>query len=184
MDMLNAPQQANESQQDFERQQNAAQRQANTSGMPHQALFKVETATSYHTGDDEAEELPEMRMPCRRVTIKEEECKESVPEEPVTLQCNSTNSDEESDADIDTAAGPEFTCTINGKKFHLHMDAPVDNVLFNLGLDALVGPDVVHKSLTPLAASRWNALHCAKLKPILAKAPVLKIQIPGSRVIK
>ncbi|KAG6871262.1 hypothetical protein C0992_011385, partial [Termitomyces sp. T32_za158] len=84
MDMLNAPQQANESQQDFERRQNAARRQANTSGMPHRALSEVETATSYHAGDEEAEEPPEMRTPRRRVTIKEEERKESVPDEPVT----------------------------------------------------------------------------------------------------
>ncbi|KAG6876702.1 hypothetical protein C0992_012089, partial [Termitomyces sp. T32_za158] len=85
MDMLNAPQQANESQQDFERRQNAAQRQANTSGMPHWALSEVETATSYHAGDDEAEEPPEMRTPHRRVTIKEEEREESIHDEPVTL---------------------------------------------------------------------------------------------------
>ncbi|KAG6896907.1 hypothetical protein C0992_005308 [Termitomyces sp. T32_za158] len=86
MDMLNAPQQANKSQQDFERQQNAARRQANTSGMPHWALSEVEMATSYHAGDDEVEELPEMRMPCRRITIKEEEHEESVHDEPVTPQ--------------------------------------------------------------------------------------------------
>ncbi|KAG6894694.1 hypothetical protein C0992_005097, partial [Termitomyces sp. T32_za158] len=84
MDMLNVPQQANESQQDFERQQNAARQQANTSGMPHWALSEVETATLYHAGDDEVEELPEMRTPHRHVTIKEEECNESVHNEPVT----------------------------------------------------------------------------------------------------
>ncbi|KAG6871574.1 hypothetical protein C0992_010690, partial [Termitomyces sp. T32_za158] len=84
MDMLNAPQQANESQQDFERRQNAARRQANTSGMPRRAWSEVETATSYHAGDEEAEEPPEMRTPRRRVTIKEEEREESVPDEPVT----------------------------------------------------------------------------------------------------
>ncbi|KAG6882319.1 hypothetical protein C0992_012108, partial [Termitomyces sp. T32_za158] len=84
MDMLNASQQANKSQQDFERWQNAARWQANTSGMPHWALSEVETATSYHAGDDEAEEPPEMRTPHRRVTIKEEECKESIPDKPVT----------------------------------------------------------------------------------------------------
>ncbi|KAG6895063.1 hypothetical protein C0992_003286 [Termitomyces sp. T32_za158] len=82
MDMLNAPQQANESQQDYERRQNAAWQQANISGMPHRALSEVEIATSYHAGDDEAEELPEMRTPRRRVIIKEEEHEESVPEEP------------------------------------------------------------------------------------------------------
>ncbi|KAG6882673.1 hypothetical protein C0992_011014, partial [Termitomyces sp. T32_za158] len=82
--MLNAPQQANKSQQDFERRQNAARRQANTSGMPHQTLLEVETATLYHAGDDEAEEPPEMRTPHRCVMIKEEECEESIPDEPVT----------------------------------------------------------------------------------------------------
>ncbi|KAG6882519.1 hypothetical protein C0992_011419, partial [Termitomyces sp. T32_za158] len=86
MDMLNAPQQANESQQDFERRQNAARRQANTSGMPHRVLSEVETATSYHAGDEEAEEPPEVRMPHRRVTIKEEEREESVPDKPVMPQ--------------------------------------------------------------------------------------------------
>ncbi|KAG6892446.1 hypothetical protein C0992_000478, partial [Termitomyces sp. T32_za158] len=84
MDMLNAPQQANESQQDFERRQNAARQQANMSGMPYRALSEVETATSYHVGDEEVEEMPERRMPRRCVTIKEEERKESVPDNPVT----------------------------------------------------------------------------------------------------
>ncbi|KAG6871573.1 hypothetical protein C0992_010713, partial [Termitomyces sp. T32_za158] len=82
MDMLNAPQWANESQQDFERWQNAAQRQANTSGMPHQALSEVEMATSYHAEDEEVEEMPERRTPHRRVTIKEEEREESMPDNP------------------------------------------------------------------------------------------------------
>ncbi|KAG6874833.1 hypothetical protein C0992_006389 [Termitomyces sp. T32_za158] len=63
MDMLNAPQHANESQQDFERRQNAARRQANTGEMPHRALSEVETAMSYHAGEEEAEEPPEMRTP-------------------------------------------------------------------------------------------------------------------------
>ncbi|KAG6852053.1 hypothetical protein C0995_007771, partial [Termitomyces sp. Mi166 len=46
MDMLNALQQANESQQDFERCQNAVRQQATTSGVPLRALSEVETATS------------------------------------------------------------------------------------------------------------------------------------------
>ncbi|KAG6873571.1 hypothetical protein C0993_001280, partial [Termitomyces sp. T159_Od127] len=86
MDILNVPRQANESQQDYERRQNAARRQANTSGMPRQALSEVETATSHPAGDDEANTPPEDRTLCRRVTIKEEECDESVPEEPVRPQ--------------------------------------------------------------------------------------------------
>ncbi|KAG6875912.1 hypothetical protein C0992_001725 [Termitomyces sp. T32_za158] len=63
MDILNAPRQANESQQDYERHQNATQRQANMSGMPCWALSEVETATSNPAGDDKVEELPEMKMP-------------------------------------------------------------------------------------------------------------------------
>ncbi|KAG6871916.1 hypothetical protein C0992_010163, partial [Termitomyces sp. T32_za158] len=87
---------------------------------------------------------------------------------PLTVDAVLTNSDEESDAGIDTT-GTEFTCTVNGKKFHLHTHAPINNAILNLGLHALVDENVLRKLLTPLAASRWNALHCAKLKPILAK---------------
>ncbi|KAG6893542.1 hypothetical protein C0993_000881 [Termitomyces sp. T159_Od127] len=87
MDILNAPRQANESQQDYKRWQNAARRQANTSGMPRQALLEVETATSHPAGEDEANTPPEDRTLRRRVTIKEEERDESVPEEPVRPQC-------------------------------------------------------------------------------------------------
>ncbi|KAG5331650.1 hypothetical protein C0989_007734, partial [Termitomyces sp. Mn162] len=86
MDILNAPRQANESQQDYERQQNAARRQSNTSGMPRQALSEVETATSHPAGEDEANTPPEDRMLCQHITIKEEEHDESVPEEPVMPQ--------------------------------------------------------------------------------------------------
>ncbi|KAG6894555.1 hypothetical protein C0992_005612, partial [Termitomyces sp. T32_za158] len=63
MDILNAPKQANESQQDYKKCQNAAQRQANTSGMPRQALSEVETATSNLAGEDEANNPPEDRTP-------------------------------------------------------------------------------------------------------------------------
>ncbi|KAG6880976.1 hypothetical protein C0992_002156 [Termitomyces sp. T32_za158] len=84
MDILNAPKQANESQQDYERRQNAARRQSNTSGMPRQALSEVETATSHPAGEDETNILPEDRTLCQRVTIKEEERDESVPDEPAT----------------------------------------------------------------------------------------------------
>ncbi|KAG6893031.1 hypothetical protein C0992_011494, partial [Termitomyces sp. T32_za158] len=54
MDILNAPKQANESQQDYEKHQNAMRQQANTSGRPRQALSEVETATSNFAGEDEA----------------------------------------------------------------------------------------------------------------------------------
>ncbi|KAG6876037.1 hypothetical protein C0992_001230 [Termitomyces sp. T32_za158] len=63
MDILNAPKQANESQQDYKKRQNAVQRQANTSGRPRQALSEVEMATSNFAGEDEANTPPENRMP-------------------------------------------------------------------------------------------------------------------------
>ncbi|KNZ71498.1 hypothetical protein J132_09533 [Termitomyces sp. J132] len=87
MDILNVPRQANESQQDYERRQNAARWQSNTSGMPRQALSEVEMATSHPAGEDEAYTPPEDRTLCRHIMIKEEEHDESVPEEPVMPQC-------------------------------------------------------------------------------------------------
>ncbi|KAG6855456.1 hypothetical protein C0995_006152, partial [Termitomyces sp. Mi166 len=86
MDMLNAPQQANESQQDFERQQNAACQQATASGVPLRALSEVETATSKIVDEEEFEILQLPRMPRRHVTIKEEVHERTVPEETVTSQ--------------------------------------------------------------------------------------------------
>ncbi|KAG6877812.1 hypothetical protein C0992_009242 [Termitomyces sp. T32_za158] len=63
MNILNTPKQANESQQDYEKHQNATQRQVNTSGMPRQAVSEIETATSNLAGEDEANNPPEDRMP-------------------------------------------------------------------------------------------------------------------------
>ncbi|KAG6886095.1 hypothetical protein C0995_008821 [Termitomyces sp. Mi166 len=85
MDMLNAPQQANESQQDFERQQNAVHQQATASGVPLWALSEVETATSKVVDKEEVEELQQPRTPRRHVMIKEEVHKCLVPEETATL---------------------------------------------------------------------------------------------------
>ncbi|KAG6871112.1 hypothetical protein C0992_011695 [Termitomyces sp. T32_za158] len=86
MDILNVPKQANESQQYYKKRQNAARQQANTSGMPRQALSEVETAMSNLDGEDEANTLPEDRTPRRPITIKEEEHDESIPDKPVMLQ--------------------------------------------------------------------------------------------------
>ncbi|KAG6894435.1 hypothetical protein C0995_014362, partial [Termitomyces sp. Mi166 len=74
MDMLNAPQQANESQQDFK------------SGVLLQALSEVETATSKVADKEEVEELQQPRMLQRYVMIKEEVHEHLVPEETATLQ--------------------------------------------------------------------------------------------------
>ncbi|KAG6859285.1 hypothetical protein C0995_009964 [Termitomyces sp. Mi166 len=84
MNMLNALQQANESQQDFKRQQNAARQQATASGVPLQALSEVEKAMSKVVDKEEFEILQPPRMPRRRVMIKEEVHERTVPEETVT----------------------------------------------------------------------------------------------------
>ncbi|KAG6887849.1 hypothetical protein C0995_012214 [Termitomyces sp. Mi166 len=84
MDMLNALQQANKSQQNFERRQNAACQQATASGVPLWALSEVETATSEVVDKEEFEILQSSRMPRRRVMIKEEVHECTVPEETVT----------------------------------------------------------------------------------------------------
>ncbi|KAG6895544.1 hypothetical protein C0995_012528, partial [Termitomyces sp. Mi166 len=86
MDMLNALQQANESQQDFKRQQNAACQQATASVVPLWALSEVETATSKVVDEEEFEILQPPRTPRHCVMIKEEVHERTVPEETVTLQ--------------------------------------------------------------------------------------------------
>ncbi|KAG6898731.1 hypothetical protein C0995_008680, partial [Termitomyces sp. Mi166 len=85
MDMLNAPQQANESQQDFKRQQNAARQQATASGVPLQALSEVETATFKVVDEEEVEELQQPRTPWCCIMIKEEVHEHLVPEKTATL---------------------------------------------------------------------------------------------------
>ncbi|KAG6892950.1 hypothetical protein C0995_001976, partial [Termitomyces sp. Mi166 len=72
MDMLNALQQANESQQDFERRQNAACQQATASGVPLQALLKVKAATSKVVDEEKVEGLQQPRMLQCCIMIKEE----------------------------------------------------------------------------------------------------------------
>ncbi|KAG6898845.1 hypothetical protein C0993_003596 [Termitomyces sp. T159_Od127] len=63
MDILNAPKQANESKQDYEKRQNAMQQQANASGMPWQALSEVEMVMSNLASKVEVDDPPEIRMP-------------------------------------------------------------------------------------------------------------------------
>ncbi|KAG6870249.1 hypothetical protein C0995_014335 [Termitomyces sp. Mi166 len=88
MDMLNALQQANESQQDFEQRQNAARQQATASGVPLWALSEVEMAMSKVVDKEEVEELQQPRTLRHHVTIKEEVHvhEHLVPEETATLQ--------------------------------------------------------------------------------------------------
>ncbi|KAG6895686.1 hypothetical protein C0995_012347, partial [Termitomyces sp. Mi166 len=79
MDALNALQQVEESQQDFERRQNAAHRQATSSGVPLRALLDIETTTSKVVDEEELEILQPPQMPRWHVTIKEEVLEYSVP---------------------------------------------------------------------------------------------------------
>ncbi|KAG6869446.1 hypothetical protein C0995_003017, partial [Termitomyces sp. Mi166 len=79
MDALNAPQQAEESQQDFERHQNAVRRQATSSRVPLRALSDVKTTKSKVVDEEEFEILQLPRMPRRHVTIKEEVLERNVP---------------------------------------------------------------------------------------------------------
>ncbi|KAG6895963.1 hypothetical protein C0995_011988 [Termitomyces sp. Mi166 len=72
MDALNALQQVEESQQDFERHQNAACQQATSSRVPLRALSDVKTTTSKVVDEEEFEILQPPQMPRRRITIKEE----------------------------------------------------------------------------------------------------------------
>ncbi|KAG6891923.1 hypothetical protein C0995_006561, partial [Termitomyces sp. Mi166 len=78
MDVLNAPQQTEESQQDFERHQNAVHRQATISGVPLRAVSDIKTTTSKIV-DKEVEILQPPQIPGRHVTIKEEALERSVP---------------------------------------------------------------------------------------------------------
>ncbi|KAG6857938.1 hypothetical protein C0995_004007, partial [Termitomyces sp. Mi166 len=86
MDALNAPQQAEESQQDFERCQNAVHRQAMSSGVPLRALSDIETTTSKVVDEEELEILQLPWMPRQHVMIKEEVLERNVPADAESLQ--------------------------------------------------------------------------------------------------
>ncbi|KAG6859409.1 hypothetical protein C0995_008865, partial [Termitomyces sp. Mi166 len=79
MDALNAPQQAEESQQDFKRHQNAACQQAMISGVPLRAVSDIETTTSKVVDKEEFEILQLPQIPGQHVTIKEEALEHIVP---------------------------------------------------------------------------------------------------------
>ncbi|KAG6859168.1 hypothetical protein C0995_010987 [Termitomyces sp. Mi166 len=71
MDALNAPQQVEESQQDFKKCQNAVRWQATSSRVPLRALSDVKTTTSKVVDKEEFEILQLPQMPRQHVTIKE-----------------------------------------------------------------------------------------------------------------
>ncbi|KAG6892407.1 hypothetical protein C0995_003920, partial [Termitomyces sp. Mi166 len=86
MDALSAPQQADESQQDYERCQNAACRQAMTSRLPLRALSEVETTMFKVVDKEEFEILQLPQIPRRHITIKDEVLERIVPAESENLQ--------------------------------------------------------------------------------------------------
>ncbi|KAG6870613.1 hypothetical protein C0995_011755, partial [Termitomyces sp. Mi166 len=86
MDALNALQQAEESQQDFERHQNAARQQATISRVPLRAVSDIETTTSKVVDEEEFEILQPPQMPRQHVTIKEKAMECSVPADAENLQ--------------------------------------------------------------------------------------------------
>ncbi|KAG6892316.1 hypothetical protein C0995_004418, partial [Termitomyces sp. Mi166 len=86
MDALNALQQVEESQQDFERRQNAVHQQAMSSGVPLRALSDIETTTSKVVDKEEFEILQLPQMPRWHVTIKEEVLEYNVSADTESLQ--------------------------------------------------------------------------------------------------
>ncbi|KAG6894660.1 hypothetical protein C0995_013897, partial [Termitomyces sp. Mi166 len=86
MDALNAPQQAEESQQDFKRHQNAARQQAMISRVPLRAVSDIKTTTSKVVDKEEFEILQLPQMPGQHVTIKEEALECIVPADAENLQ--------------------------------------------------------------------------------------------------
>ncbi|KAG6858252.1 hypothetical protein C0995_001387, partial [Termitomyces sp. Mi166 len=79
MDALNALQQAEESQQDFERHQNAVCQQAMSSEVPSRALLDIKTTTSKVVDKEELEILQPPQMSRWHITIKEEALEHNVP---------------------------------------------------------------------------------------------------------
>ena len=72
MELLNAPRQANESQQDYVWHQNVANHQCIVSGVPQQALSEVETVTTTLAEPEVLLAVQEVKTPRKQVTIKEE----------------------------------------------------------------------------------------------------------------
>jgi len=59
---------------------------------------------------------------------------------------------------------PDFTCTLRTNKYHLHTHAPADHLICHLGTrNALLGDNLLRKSLSQLAASHWKAVQCTSL---------------------
>ncbi|KAG6881872.1 hypothetical protein C0995_000291, partial [Termitomyces sp. Mi166 len=86
MDALIALQQVEESQQDFERHQNAAHQQATSSRVPLRALSDVETTTSKVVDKEELEIHHPPQMPRWHIMIKEEVLECNVPADAESLQ--------------------------------------------------------------------------------------------------
>ncbi|KAG6858758.1 hypothetical protein C0995_014106, partial [Termitomyces sp. Mi166 len=86
MDALNALRQVEESQQDFERCQNAVRRQAMISRVPLRAVSDIKTTTSKVVDKEEFEILQLPQIPGWHITIKEEALEHIVPADAENLQ--------------------------------------------------------------------------------------------------
>ncbi|KAJ4480786.1 hypothetical protein C8R41DRAFT_771229 [Lentinula lateritia] len=92
---------------------------------------------------------------------------------------SSENSDE-SGSDDEAASCPQFSCHTPGRSFHLHTHAPIANVLYHLGQDALSGP-LNRMELNERSRKRWTVFRKKETKKVLEEVPVLKIKIPARK---
>lgn len=62
----------------------------------------------------------------------------------------------------------------------MHAYAPINNLLYHLGPEALTGSSS-SKTLVDHAAARWISLNKGTVREVIDKIPVVKIRIPGGR---
>ncbi|KAE9403340.1 hypothetical protein BT96DRAFT_419656 [Gymnopus androsaceus JB14] len=94
----------------------------------------------------------------------------------IKLATKAGDSDAESDND---STLPIFSCVV--QKYHLHTHAPVANVLYHLGMDALSGSHGQMK-LNERSGKRWQAFQKQDAKKALKAFPALTIKIPARKV--
>ncbi|KAJ3727641.1 hypothetical protein C8R42DRAFT_620753 [Lentinula raphanica] len=86
-----------------------------------------------------------------------------------------------SDTDEEDAPIPHFSCLGSGRKrFHLHTHAPIADVLYHLGKDALSGP-LDKMQLNERCAQKWSLFQKREIRAALKASAPLKIIIPARR---
>jgi hypothetical protein len=71
-----------------------------------------------------------------------------------------------------------FSCHPGSAKHQLFTHAPIHDLLYNLGIDALRGP-LSNKVLSTASAERWVALGKRNVRAALSEPLKLKITIKG-----